>query len=160
MRAGAGPKVKLVFSMGAKEKPSGAESRFENYYPGPEYADAVGLDVYSLGPSLGWSSWRKPRSALKGPYSRALAMAPDKPMFLTGVATCQDGSSKAAWLTRLLRRLEVRYGAVKGFMWFDYNKECDWRLSSDGKASEIYRQAAADGYFKADPSRLNWFFGK
>ena len=86
-------------------------------------------------------------------------MAPDKPLFLTEVAACTGGGVKSVWLMRLFYRLETRYTAVKGFMWFDYDKECDWRLYSDGAAAGIYGRAAADGYFKADGGRLNWFFG-
>lgn len=159
MRTGAGPKLKLVFSVNGEDKPRAGWNNFENYYPGPEYADAVGLDAYNWGKARGWSAWSRPGRLLKSPYRRALAMAPDKPLFLTEVAACGNGDAKARWLSRLLRRLETRYTAVKGFMWFDYNKECDWRLSSDGAAAGVYGRAAADGYFKADGERLNWFFG-
>lgn len=159
MRAGSGPKLKLVFSVNGEDKPDEEWNRFENYYPGPEYADAVGLDIYNWGDFREWSSWRRPHELLKGPYARALAMAPDKPLFLTEVAACTGGGVKSAWLTSLFYRLETRYTAVKGFMWFDYDKECDWRLSSDQASADIYGRKAAEGYFKADGGRLNWLFG-
>jgi len=159
MRAGAGPKVKLVFSVNGEDKPDEEWNRFEKYYPGPEYADAVGLDIYNWGDSREWSSWRRPQELLKDPYARALAMAPDKPLFLTEVAACTGGGVKSVWLMRLFYRLETRYTAVKGFMWFDYDKECDWRLSSDPASANLYGRKAAEGYFKADGGRLNWLFG-
>lgn len=158
MRASAGPRLRLIFSVNGEDKPADKWNRFENYYPGGDYVDAVGLDVYNWGTAREWSSWRRPSLLLKAPYARALAMAPDKPVFLTEVASCSSGGSKAVWLRRLLSRLENRYTAVKGFMWFDYDKECDWRLSSD-EAARAYGQAASGGYFKADPARLSWFFG-
>lgn len=159
LRAGGGPRVRLVFSINGEDKPRDGWNNFENYYPGPEYVDAVGLDVYNWGKSRGWSTWTEPAGLLKKPYRRALAMSPDKPLFLTEVAACGSGGPKAEWLSALLRRLEARYKAVKGFMWFDYNKECDWRLSSDVAAARAYGLAAANGYFKADAGSLNWFFG-
>lgn len=159
MRRGGGPRLRLIFSVNGEDRPGEAWNRFENYYPGGEYADAVGLDVYNWGDSRDWSSWRRPGRLLKEPYARALAMAPDKPLFLAEVASCGSGGSKTLWLGRLLRRLESRYTAVKGFLWFDYDKECDWRLSSDGAARVLYGEAAAGGYFKADARRLYWFFG-
>ncbi|HBB67393.1 MAG: hypothetical protein A2X28_07185 [Elusimicrobia bacterium GWA2_56_46] len=159
MRTGAGSKLKLIFSVNGEDKPRAGWNKFENYYPGPDYADAVGLDAYNWGESRWWSAWIAPGRLLKSPYRRALAMAPDKPLFLTETAACREGGSKAQWLSKLLRRLETRYTAVKGFMWFDYNKECDWRLSSDSAAAGIYGRAAAAGFFKADGGRLNWFFG-
>ncbi|HNW44311.1 MAG TPA: glycosyl hydrolase [Elusimicrobiales bacterium] len=158
LRAGGGPKLRLVFTVNAEDKPAESWNRFENYYPGGAYADAVGLDVYNWGASREWSSWRRPGQLLKGPYARALALAPDKPLFLSEVASCNAGGSRALWLRRLLYQLEYRYTAVKGLVWFDYNKECDWRLSADETAG-IYEKAAADGYFKADAARLAWFFG-
>lgn len=160
VRAVAGQKVRLIFSVNGEDRPGEDWNRFENYYPGPEYADAVGLDIYNWGTARSWSSWTRPSRLLKEPYSRALAMAPDKPFFLAEVAACSAGGSKALWLRRLLYRLRTRYKAVKGFMWFDYNKECDWRLSSDAEAAAIYGQAAAGGYFKAEAGRLGWFFGE
>jgi len=160
MRSKNGNRLKLVFSVNGQDTPGGSWNRFENYYPGTEYADAVGLDLYNWGNSRKWSSWRRPQELLKDPYGRALVMAPDKPLFLTEVASCADGGVKAAWLKKLLRRLETRYTAVKGFMWFDYEKECDWRISADPPSAGIYAGAAAAGYFQADGKRLNWFFGE
>jgi len=91
---------------------------------------------------------------------RALAMAPDKPLFLTEVASCPSGGSRAAWIRGLFRRLDTRYTAVKGLLWFDYRKECDWRISSDGAAAGVYLAAVAKkGRFTADPAALDWFFG-
>ncbi|MDO8804916.1 MAG: glycosyl hydrolase [Elusimicrobiota bacterium] len=160
MRTGAGPKVKLVFSVNGEDKPDEEWNRFENYYPGPEYADVVGLDAYNWGDSREWSSWLRPQQLLKDPYRRALAMAPDKPLFLAEVAACSGGGVKSAWLGKLFSRLETRYPAVKGFMWFDYDKECDWRISSDPASAALYGRKTAAGYFKADGGRLSWLFGE
>jgi hypothetical protein len=160
VRAKGGPRVKLVFSVNGEDKPVEDWNLFENYYPGAEHVDAVGLDIYNWGNSQEWSSWRRPNEILKDPYRRALAMAPDKPLFLSEVASGSEGGVKSVWLVRLLYRLESRYTAVKGFMWFDYEKEADWRLSSDPASADTYARAAGEGYFKADSRRLNWFFGE
>jgi hypothetical protein len=137
MRAKAGPRARLVFSVSAEDQPADPWNHFENYYPGDAYADAVGIDAYNWGNSRGWSHWDKPAMLLKDPYHRALAMATDKPLFLTELASCPNGGSRAAWVKGLFRRLDTRYTAVKGVLWFDYNKECDWRLSSDPAAVEV-----------------------
>lgn len=159
MRKKAGPRVRLVFSFTSEDRPRKAWNRFENYYPGDAYADAVGIDAYNWGGARSWGAWRRPAMLLKGPYHRALAMAPDKPLFLTEVASCSDGGSKAAWVRGLFHRLNARYTAVKGVLWFDYDKECDWRISADTEAAKAYEGAvSAGGRFSADPAALGWFF--
>lgn len=158
IRAGAGPEARLVFSVNGADKPAEDWNRFENYYPGHEYADAVGLDIYNWGTTKEWSSWQRPIQLLADPYARALSMAPDKPLFVTETAACPKGGSKAQWLLRLFYRLESRYTAVKGFMWFDYDKECDWRLSSDAAAAAVYTAGLDGAHFSADGGGLDWFF--
>jgi hypothetical protein len=159
MRAKAGPRMRLVFSVNSEDMPGDAWNAFENYYPGGDYADAVGIDAYNWGDTRGWSHWSRPAMLLKAPYRRALAMAPDKPLFLTEVASCPSGGSRAAWVMGLFRRLGGRYSAIKGALWFDYDKECDWRISTDPQASNAYMKALKAGVgVTADPAALNWFF--
>ncbi len=158
VRSGA-PKARLVFSVSSEDRPGAAWNRFERYYPGDAYVDAVGIDVYNWGDTQPWSSWKRPNMLLKEPYSRALDMAPSKPLLLTEVASCSSGGSRAEWLRRLFWRLKSRYTAIKGFMWFDYEKECDWRLSADPEAAAVYAaQLRDDGYFTSDPASLDWLF--
>ncbi|OGR44304.1 MAG: hypothetical protein A2X35_02440 [Elusimicrobia bacterium GWA2_61_42] len=160
IRAEAGPKARLVFSVNGEDKPAEKWNRFENYYPGDEYTDAVGLDIYNWGDTQAWSAWSRPNLLLKDPYARALALAPDKPVFLTEVASCSSGGNKAEWVRRLFYRLQSRYTAVKGFMWFDYDKECDWRVSADPGAASVYSAGANSRHFTSDGAGLDWFFKK
>lgn len=151
--------VRLVFSVNGDDKPEESWNRFENYYPGDDYVDAVGLDIYNWGKTQNWSNWRSPVSAIKTPYARALKMAPFKPIFITEVGSCEKGGDKFEWFKSFLSKLQNRYTAVKGFMWFDYDKECDWRISGSNKLKKEYLDATKkEKYFSANPEILDWFF--
>jgi len=41
------------------------------------------------------------------------------------------GSAKAAWITDAYTVQMKKYPLLKGWMWFNENKEKDWRVNSD-----------------------------
>jgi len=158
IRAGA-PNARLVFSVNSEDRPDAAWNRFERYYPGDAYVDAVGIDLYNWGDTRPWSEWKRPNILLKKPYARALELAPEKPLFLTEIASCPSGGDRALWLGQLFDKLSSRYTAVKGLLWFDYDKECDWRISADPASARVYAgRLGSGGHFTSDPAALDWFF--
>ncbi|GAC1596238.1 MAG: hypothetical protein NVS3B6_02490 [Pseudarthrobacter sp.] len=106
-------------------------------YPGDAYVDTVGLDAYNWGTTQPWSSWQTP-ATLFGPYLGQLrSIAPGKPIIITETASTEAGGSKPDWNTALVSYLRTQ-ADVTGFVWFDFNKETDWRIdSSTASASSL-----------------------
>lgn len=112
-------------------------------YPGDAYVDTVGLDAYNWGTTQAWSSWQLPPS-LFGPHLAQLrTIAPGQPIIITETASTETGGSKPDWNTALVSYLRTQ-ADVSGFVWFDFNKETDWRIgSSPASASALAAALAA-----------------
>ena len=150
--------AKFIFSVNSEDVPGEAWNRFENYYPGDEYADVIGIDAYNwgLGPEP-WQEWKAPRNVLAASYERAVRAFPSKPVFLTETASCSGGGDKAAWVGQLLSSIGKRFPAVKAVVWFNFKKDCDWTLSSEEMRARFYGSCGI-GRFDCSGKSLDWLF--
>ena len=115
----------------------------ERLYPGNDYVDWIGIDVYNRPP---WP--RSPRDALALVYH--FAKKHGKPIILAEVgcaetfAQARAGHSawkdKASWITALFVQIE-QWPEIRGVIWFDLNKEEDWRIGSSPRATAAYKSA-------------------
>ena len=111
-------------------------------YPGNGYVDAVGLDAYNWGTTQSWSIWQNP-DALFGPYLTQLrGIAPGKQLLVTETASTEVGGSKPDWNTALIPYL-LSQPDVSGFVWFDFDKETDWRIDSTSASATALANALA-----------------
>lgn len=111
-------------------------------YPGDDYVDLLGLDAYNWGITQAWSTWLAP-SAVYGPWlDQMRAIAPGKQILITETASTETGGSKADWITALIPYLQAQPD-VTGFLWFNLNKETDWRINSTAAASTAFAGALA-----------------
>lgn len=95
---------------------------FQNYYPGDNYVDWIGISLYSDNP---------PDSLAK---LDAFAASRGKPIFINEFATGETKNQNyskyrgrpfpgdAKWVADFFRTLETRYPNVKGVSWFETNK--------------------------------------
>ena len=63
-------------------------------------------------------------------------------------ASCEEGGSKARWISNARRAIKSRLDNIKAIVWFDSVRECDWRATSSRAALRAFRALAADRYFK------------
>jgi beta-mannanase len=111
-------------------------------YPGSDVVDVVGLDGYNWGTSSAWSTWTAP-SALFGEGLRQVrAVAPNKPVLIAETASTEVGGSKSAWARDLVAYLHAQPD-VMGVVWFDFQKEQDWRIASSTASADAFRDALA-----------------
>ncbi|MEW1807352.1 glycosyl hydrolase [Pseudarthrobacter sp. NPDC080039] len=104
-------------------------------FPGAGYVDIVALDGYNWGTSQTWSSWVSPVDLFAPGISQLRSLAPGKPVLIAETASSELGGSKATWNTDLVSYLAAQ-SDVMGFVWFDMQKETDWRInSSDSSAA-------------------------
>ena len=114
----------------------------DGLYPGPAYVDAVALDGYNWGTSAAWSSWIAP-PALFGPGLAELRrLAPGKQILIAETSSAEQGGSKADWTTELISYLAAQ-ADVTAVVWFNYNKETDWRINSSSSSSAALAAALA-----------------
>jgi mannan endo-1,4-beta-mannosidase len=102
------------------------------YYPGDEFVDVLGMDGYNWGNTQtlakhGWNSaWRSFAGTFGALHAELRALAPGKPVYVFETACAPTGGDRAAWLAELATT--VRTWRLEGVVWFEANKEVDWRL--------------------------------
>jgi hypothetical protein len=63
------------------------------------------------------------------------------------MASAEVGGDKGAWIDEIIPTLRSSYPLIKGLVWFDINKETDWRISSTPASEEAFKRLATDPYF-------------
>jgi beta-mannanase len=114
---------------------SGASS-FEPWYPGDDCVDWLGLDGYNWG----GRQWKSFAEIFEPSYERMTRLS-EKPLMIAETACTEAGARKARWITDALNDLPSRFGRVRGLVWFDQNKERDWRVSSSPESEAAFAEA-------------------
>jgi hypothetical protein len=120
-------------------------------YPGDSYVDLVGLDGYNWGTAAegGWMSFR---AAFSSAISAVQAITA-KPLWICEVGSAeltatQVGDGKAEWIRDAFAEVCGR-SEIKGLIWFNFNKERDWRIESSVAATGAFAAGIADARFGA-----------
>ena len=118
---------------------------YANYYPGDAYVDYVGAHGYN-GPSVWGHAYKTFNDVFYGVDSDNMLVDmaqryADKPMIIGEMATQEvAGHDKGAWITAAYQRMRSDPRVV-GAIWFDTNKEADWRIDSSASSLRAYQQA-------------------
>jgi hypothetical protein len=140
-----------VWSPNAGDVPAARWNHWTHYYPGNAYVDWVGIDGYNWGTTQPWSRWTS-FASLVAPVYRDYAGR--KPIMVAETGSAERGGDKAGWLASAARSLKLRFPAVAALVYFDQNKETDWRVDSSASALRSFRVLAADPYFAPRAARL------
>jgi hypothetical protein len=111
---------------------------YDALYPGDGWVDWVALDGYNGGSTLPWGGWRRPMDVF-GASLTDLRRVSSRPLAITEVACAEQGGDKAAWIHELFDLAVER--DVRVLVWFDHDKETDWRLASSPEAAAAVRHA-------------------
>jgi len=109
-------------------------NRMEDYYPGDAVVDVLGMDGYNWGTTQtkanhGWDSqWRAFGTIFRPAWETLRRSAPDKPILVFETATVDQGGDKGLWIKNAFET--AREWNLNGLVWFQVNKEYDWRISS------------------------------
>jgi beta-mannanase len=120
-------------------------------YPGDEYVDWLGVDGYNFGTSQAWGSkWESFREMFKSVYNEITGLS-RKPLMIGEFASSEIGGNKANWISDALgSQLKNNYKRIKAVVWFNIDKETDWRIESSPEAQNAYKKAIADNYYLSD----------
>jgi beta-mannanase len=114
----------------------------DGLYPGPGYVDAVALDGYNWGTSAAWSSWISPSDLFSPGLAEMRRLAPGKQVLIAETSSAEQGGSKADWNTSLISYLAAQ-ADVTAVVWFNFNKETDWRINSSTSSATALAAALA-----------------
>lgn len=114
-------------------------------YPGDDYVDWVGLVGY-LGNGIDPSVFVPTFDQLFGPTIDEIRAFTDLPLVITEIGATEDGGQKAPWISHMLGEIGRRDDII-GFIWFEINKETDWRIVSSDEAAEAFATAIDNGSF-------------
>lgn len=111
-------------------------------YPGSRYVDVLGLSGFNGGTLLFSKRWRSFAEAFGPPLDALHALAPEKPVALTEIASAEQGGSKAEWITNMFAEIRRR-PYIRAIVWFNLRKETDWRIESSPAAQAAFAAGAA-----------------
>lgn len=110
-------------------------------YPGDAYMDVLGIDGYNWGTTGSWgSSWTSASGIFGTWLDRLRALAPGKEIIITEAASTEVGGSKPDWIRDAVAYLDAQPD-VTGLVWFDINKETDWRFHSTSSSTTAFATA-------------------
>jgi beta-mannanase len=115
-----------------------------NNYPGDEYVYWTCVDGYNWG-SSGGGGWQSFQAVFKNIYPKLAGK--NKPILIGEMASAEVGGDKAAWIEQIIPTLKTNYPLIKGLIWFDVDKETDWRISSSPAAEAAFKTMVNDPYF-------------
>ncbi|HUQ82091.1 MAG TPA: glycosyl hydrolase [Gemmatimonadaceae bacterium] len=139
--------VTWVWCVNAESVPNASWNAVANYYPGDAYVDWTCADGYNWGTSqtvanAGWTSrWQTFDEIFGATYQRVVTIAPSKPFMIGEFASSESGGSKAAWISDAASRMPTAYPQLRAFIWFNMNKETDWRAESSAASLAAFKSA-------------------
>ena len=121
----------------------GGNKHTMDYYPGDAYVDWTGVDGYNWGTTNG--GWQTFQQVFREIYP--LLAAKEKPIMIGEMSSAQVGGDKGKWIDEIIPTLRVSFPLIKCLVWFDINKEADWRISSSPDSEAAFVRMARDPYF-------------
>jgi mannan endo-1,4-beta-mannosidase len=125
-------------------------TRVDDIWPGRRYVDVLGLDGYNWGEG-GPGGWRSFGQIFSRQYHRLTRLDRRLPVWVCELGSKEplldDGApvdprhSKAAWLTDALST--ARLPRIEALVYFQADKERDWRVNSSDSALLAFQQALA-----------------
>jgi hypothetical protein len=121
MRGEGAANILWVFHVNCGDYPRADWNRLENYYPGDDYIDCLGVSVYGAQTPLE-EDWPEFRQMMDEVYPRLVALSPAKPIMVLEFAVCRSNprGDQAEWAERALSDLvQHRWPKLIGLSWWN-----------------------------------------
>jgi hypothetical protein len=133
MRREGATNIVWVFHANNVDNPDADWNRLEDYYPGDEYIDCLGVSIYgALTPME--EEWPEFRPMMDAVYPRLSALGSGKPILVLEFGATRNNplGDQAAWAERALSDLVLnRWPGVVGFSWWNERWQNDDRAEHD-----------------------------
>ncbi|NDK90089.1 endoglucanase [Gordonia desulfuricans] len=116
---------------------------FADAFPGADQVDVLGVDGYNWGEAPG-HHWQAAGDLFTPSLEALRSLDGEHPILITEVASA-DGPTpdqKAAWIRDFFGIVHSQ-PRVEGFVWFQTDKERDWRFNSSSASLEAFRAGVA-----------------
>ena len=77
-----------------------------------------------------------------------------KPIIIGEMASAEQGGDKGKWIDAMIPVLKAQYPLFKAVVWFDIDKENDWRINSSTAALAAFSKMATDSELGPRPRYL------
>ncbi|MCR8898990.1 glycosyl hydrolase [Gordonia sp. GONU] len=143
------PQVRFVWAPNAITE---GTRDFADCYPGDSVVDYLGLDGYNWGRSPG-HQWQSADKLFSSSLEELSRLGPGRPILITevGCAEGDDPDQKAQWISEFFRIIES-HPDVAGFLWFQMDKERDWRFNSTPASTRSFRDELAQWMSSGRPT--------
>jgi Glycosyl hydrolase family 26 len=147
MRAAGATNLTWVFHINAGDDPEESWNAFENYYPGDDVVDWLGVSVYGAQTPQDEEAISFVEQ-LDAVMPRLSALA-DKPVFVLEFGMTHNYPGASQWADEALDALlEGRWPNVRGFSWWnetwqnddDPNHDTDMRVQTNPQLAEVFRE--------------------
>ena len=122
-------------------------NHWRNYYPGDEYVDWVGIDLYD-------HTGQDPAGEIQPFYGEYAAR---KPIMLAETAGHTDpgvNADKVRYIGQLFDAMETRFPRIKAMVWFNYQESTsNWRIEETPASQAAYRTRIANSRYVATIDR-------
>lgn len=115
------------------------------WYPGDAYVDTIGVDGYNWGATGPTTRWRDPEQVFAETIAELRSLNADTPMLIAEVGCAPVGGDKAEWVTAFVEYVDAD-SSLEGFIWFEHDKETDWRIASSPSAAAAMAAALTTEY--------------
>jgi beta-mannanase len=140
MRGAGASNITWVWHLNWSDSPGDQWNHFENYYPGNDVVDLIGVSAYGpLRPSQNWEPMRF-RDEMDDTYNRIEALAPGKPVIISEVGATVRNPNMAAqgYADGALRDiLSHRWANVVGFSWWNERWQNDGNTTWDSSDTDM-----------------------
>jgi hypothetical protein len=146
-RAGA-LNVKWIWCYNAETVPNASWNDPAKAYPGDAYVDMIAIDGYNFGNSLSHSHWQSFAEVFAAPYKKAVQHWKHKPLMVGETSCATTGGDKAAWIKAMDKSIRTRFPKFQSVVWFEAQKEADWRMASPPSARLASRAVWNQNYYR------------
>jgi hypothetical protein len=149
--------VRFIWCPNSMSIPQESWNYIMEAYPGDQYVDYVGLDIYNgAGKATLWRSFRKEAAEN---YFIARSKLPYKPIFICEVASRErgageDGQNKAEWIKQMSEALKTDFSKVRLLTWF--NEKSSFKVNSTEESKNAFlNYIMKDEFFSSGPAYLD-----
>lgn len=121
--------------------PDEPENAISRYFPGSDEFDWLGLDGYNWGLTRTWSKWEDFRTIFENAYTELIRLAPEKSLMIAEVGCAEEGGDKGKWIEEAFLELRSRFSRINAVVWFNIDKECDWRIESSAGSINAFKKS-------------------